>query len=139
MLEDDAARTPADGGHHRGSVVPSGLVAGEVERLPGVGGWHVLRLGAEHTPALRPWARRGFVPVTATLRGSTWRSSLMPMGDGTLFLALPAAVRRAEDVLEGDEVSARWQVRPAGRVPPAAPREPVPVAVPRGARRRDRW
>lgn len=106
----------------------AGRVDGEVERLPGVGGWYVVRLGPERTAAVAPVARRGFVPVSVTVGSTSWDSSLMPLGDGTLFLALPAAVRRAEDLDEGDEVSARYRVRP-GR----------PVATAPRSRQRDRW
>lgn len=87
-------------------------LTGELERLPGVGGWFVVRLDTVRTRRLRAGAPRGFVPVTATVGGSTWDTSLMPMGDGTLFLALPATVRRAEDLDEGDQVRAVVRHRP---------------------------
>ncbi|WP_380164369.1 DUF1905 domain-containing protein [Jannaschia sp. R86511] len=93
-------------------------LTGELERLPGVGGWYVLRLGPARSQQLRAGARRGFVPVAARVGGSAWDTSLMPMGDGTLFLALPAHVRRAEAVDEGDQV--RAVLRPRER--PPAPR-----------------
>ena len=101
-------------------VVTGAEVVGEVERFPGVGGWYVVRLGAERSAEALTAARRGFVPVRASVGATTWDSSLMPLGDGTLFLALPAAVRRAEDLDEGDPVRARYRLRP-GRPSPTAP------------------
>lgn len=98
-------------------------VTGDVERLPGVGGWHVVRLPPDRTGRWRHATRRGFVPVTARIGGTTWDSSLMPMGDGTLFAAVPAHVRRAEDVEDGDLVRLRYRLR----VPVQAAR---PRAVP---------
>jgi hypothetical protein len=105
-----------------------GRVAGQVERFPGAGGWYVVRLGAARSAEVAGLARRGSVPVRVTVGSTSWDSSLMAVGDGTLFLALPAAVRLAEDLDEGDAVSARYRVRPGGRRQRAAP-----------ARRRDRW
>lgn len=112
----------------RGEAEVTGHVVGDVERFPGVGGWYVVRLGAHGSEQVAGLARRGFVPVHVSVGSTSWDSSLMPLGDGTLFLALPAAVRRAEDLDEGDQVSARYRVRP-GRPAASAPRR----------RRRDRW
>ena len=102
-------------------VATEAEIVGEVERFPGVGGWYVVRLGPVRSAEVSGAARRGFVPVRATVGATAWDSSLMPLGDGTLFLALPAAVRRAEDLEEGDPVRARYRLRP-GRTSPTAPR-----------------
>lgn len=52
--------------------------------------------------------RRGFgsVKVEARIGGSEWSTSLFPQKDGTWFLPVKAAVRRAEGLEEGDEVTA---------------------------------
>jgi hypothetical protein len=125
--EDRGRQDPFDEGWDEGW---DDTVTGEVDRLPGVGGWHVVRLAADRTERWRHAARRGFVPVTVELGGTTWDSSLMPMGDGTLFVAVPAQVRRGEDVVDGDEVTLRYRLRPprpAGR-PGAAPGRPEQAA-----------
>ncbi|MFC6852531.1 DUF1905 domain-containing protein [Aquipuribacter hungaricus] len=108
----------------------SGEVRGQLERLAGAGGWYVVRLPPGASPAAAGWDRRGFVPVTVTVGGTEWDTSLMPMGDGTSFLALPAAVRRAEDLDEGDQVSAVYRGRPD-------PRGTTPTPAP--STRRGRW
>lgn len=125
-------------GVYRPAVVPTdveqvaypwGACAGELELLPGVGGWHVLRLGPERSQHLSPAARRGLVPVTAVVGSTRWDTSLMPMGDGTLFLPFPVAVRRAEDLHDGDPVRAGLCPRPT------APRRGAPARPPRRRQR----
>jgi hypothetical protein len=107
----DEARTWPHG-PDRTAHLPVRTLTGELERLPGVGGWFVVRVEPTLSRRLRTGAARGFVPVTAGVGGSTWDTSLMPMGDGTLFLALPARVRRAEGLDEGDPVRASVRPRP---------------------------
>lgn len=52
--------------------------------------------------------RRGFgsVKVEARIGGSSWQTSLFPQKDGTWFLPVKAAVRRAEGLAEGEPVTA---------------------------------
>lgn len=115
MLEQRTGRRSDEARAHataRAAQLPGRTLTGALERLPGVGGWFVVRVDADLSRRLRTGAVRGFVPVTASVGGSTWDTSLMPMGDGTLFLALPARVRRAEDLDEGDPVRAYVRPRP---------------------------
>ena len=51
----------------------------------------------------------GCVPVTVTLGRTTFQTSLMPKG-GVYLVPLKAAVRRAEGIDKGDEVSLRVRV-----------------------------
>ncbi len=51
----------------------------------------------------------GCVPVTVTLGRTTFQTSLMPKG-GVYLVPLKAAVRRAEGIDIGDEVSLRVRV-----------------------------
>jgi hypothetical protein len=48
----------------------------------------------------------GMLPVRARIGGTSWRTSLFPK-DGQYVLPLKVAVRRAEQVDEGDVVTAR--------------------------------
>ena len=49
---------------------------------------------------------RGFgsLKVTATIGDSTWRTSVFPSREEGWMLPVKAAVRKAEDIGEGDEV-----------------------------------
>ncbi|NHC47269.1 DUF1905 domain-containing protein [Motilibacter aurantiacus] len=87
------------------------VVTGEVELFPGPGGWHFVRAPREWSGDLAHRARRGLIAVTATVGSTTWPTSLMPTGDGSHFVALPKAVRAAEDVRLGDDVTVRVRLR----------------------------
>jgi hypothetical protein len=45
-----------------------------------------------------------------TIGKTTWKKSLLPMGDGTLFVALNEKVRKAEDIKIGDMVTVIFQI-----------------------------
>ncbi|MFC2606109.1 MAG: DUF1905 domain-containing protein [Candidatus Nanosynbacter sp.] len=51
------------------------------------------------------------VAVEATVGSSSWQTSLLPMGDGSQFLALPAKVRQKEQITIGDVIEVSFVVR----------------------------
>ena len=51
----------------------------------------------------------GMIPVSVTLGGTTWTTSLWPK-DEAYVVPLKVAVRRAERVAEGDEVADRLEI-----------------------------
>jgi len=51
----------------------------------------------------------GVIPVRVRLGGSVWTTSLFPK-DGAYLVPIKAAIRRAEGVEEGDEVTLRLEV-----------------------------
>ncbi len=52
----------------------------------------------------------GLVPATITLGKTTWKKSLLPFGDGTLFIALNEKVRKAEKVNLGDTLTISYKI-----------------------------
>lgn len=46
-----------------------------------------------------------FVPITAILGQTTWKTTLFPTKEGPYLLCLKADVRRKEDVADGDLVT----------------------------------
>jgi hypothetical protein len=52
----------------------------------------------------------GLVPATITLGKTTWKRSLLPFGDGTLFIALSEKIRRTEKITVGDTVIITFKV-----------------------------
>lgn len=83
----------------------------EVCLFPQAGGWHYVAAPQEYTDELKPLAERGLVAVEATVGSSSWQTSLLPMGDGSQFLALPAKVRQIEQITIGDVIEVSFVVR----------------------------
>lgn len=73
--------------------------------------WYFVTVPDEESAALREVAAAvtygwGMVPVTATVGGTTWTTSLWPQED-RYVVPVKAAVRRAERLEEGDPVTVR--------------------------------
>jgi hypothetical protein len=84
---------------------------GRVEIFPQKGGWVYVRIPAKITRKLVPKACRGLIPVEAMAGATTWKTSLMPMGDGTHFVALKARVRKIEHIEIGKMVTISFRAR----------------------------
>lgn len=84
---------------------------GTVELFPRPGGWHFVRVPKRITAMYSDRAARGLIPIDAAVGGSTWKTSLLPMGDGTHFIALNAKVRKREEIGIGSRVSVTFRVR----------------------------
>ena len=65
----------------------------KIERFDMPGGWHYVAVPtALSVPLLHLALHFGFVAITAKVGHSSWETSLLPKGDGTHFIALPAKV-----------------------------------------------
>ena len=74
-------------------------------------GWHYVSVPSELAKPLEHLADRGLIAVTATVGATSWPTSLLPMGDGTHFIALPAKVRAKERLSRGDEARVSFTLR----------------------------
>jgi hypothetical protein len=83
--------------------------SGIVKQFPQKGGWVYLPIPQTYAD-LGGKPRWGLVPATITIGKTTWTRSLLPLGDGTLFIALNATVRKAEHINVGDRVTATFKV-----------------------------
>lgn len=76
-------------------------VSDKVKRFPGKYGWYYIELEEDISQDLRP-ILRGLWPALLKarfkLKKTTWESSIMPIKDGPLFIALPSKIRKAEDI-----------------------------------------
>ena len=75
-------------------------------------GWHYVSVPTVLSKPLEHLADRGLIAVTAKIGNSSWPTSLLPMGGGTHFLALPAKVRAKEKLLIGMAVEISFETRP---------------------------
>jgi len=85
---------------------------GTVELFEREKGWHYVAVPTEFSIPLEYLADRGLIAVTARIGNSSWPTSLLPMGDGTHFLALPAKVRAKEKLSIGMAVEISFETRP---------------------------
>lgn len=86
-------------------------VIGKVELFPQKGGWHFIRVPKPMTVKLAHKADRGVIAISATVGKSTWDTSLLPMGDGTHFIALNAKVRKNEKIDIEDKIEIMFRLR----------------------------
>lgn len=83
-------------------------IVGKIEVFPQKGGWYFVRIPISITKELNHLANRGLIAVHAELGVSKWKTSLMPMGDGTHFLALNKKVMKQNSLTIEDEVEVRF-------------------------------
>lgn len=75
---------------------------GEVKRFDGPGGWYHVDLPDDIGDEFE---HDGFIPIIAKVGVSQWETSVMPKGDGSRFVAIKTAVRKANDLDEGEPVT----------------------------------
>ena len=84
----------------------------KVMHCDGEGGRHWVPVPTELSEPLRFLALHfGFIAITATIGHTSWDTSLMPVGDGTYFMTLPAKVRTKEKLAHGSEVEISFDPR----------------------------
>jgi hypothetical protein len=90
-------------------------ISGKIWRYPGSAGWFFLSVSDEDSKRLKAEKRinrtgYGFVPVTASLGATSWRTTLFPSKEGPYLLAIKSAVRAKERVAVGDDVDVQCVV-----------------------------
>lgn len=76
-----------------------------VQKFSQPAGWHYARLNVTHADlGITKIPRWGLVPARITVGNTTWEKSLLPYGDGTLFVALSAKIRKKENISLGDTI-----------------------------------
>jgi hypothetical protein len=84
-------------------------------RWPGESAWYFVPVPAELADEIRmlagPPKAFGSVRVEVTVGETTWRTSVFPdAGRGTYLLPVKQAVRRAEDLVEDEDVAVTLRV-----------------------------
>ena len=83
---------------------------GEVKIFPLKQGWVYLPINQTYKDFNIKKPKWGLIPATITIRKTTWKKSLLPLGDGTLFIALNKKVRDAENIRVGDVVTVKFSI-----------------------------
>jgi Domain of unknown function (DUF1905). len=74
--------------------------------------WWCVQVPDKISQPYKPLARNfGFIAVTLRVGESSWDSSLMPDGGGAYFIAIPAKIRKANDIKLGDKVLVEFEIR----------------------------
>ncbi len=89
----------------------SNAFSAEVRLFEREKGWFYAAVPPELSMPLVHLADRGLIAVTAKIGNSSWPTSLLPMGDGTHFIALPAKVRKKEKLALGATVEVSFELR----------------------------
>jgi len=87
------------------------LFTAKVELFERDKGWFYVAVPLSLSKPLEHLADRGLIAVTALIGNSCWSTSLLPMGDGTHFIALPAKVRKKESLSLGMAVEVSFETR----------------------------
>jgi hypothetical protein len=74
-------------------------------------GWFYVSVPTALSKPLERLADRGLIAITAQTGNISWPTSLLPMGDGTHFIALPAKVRTKEKIKLGDRITIAFEPR----------------------------
>ncbi len=83
----------------------------KVEKFPGKNGWFYIPAGKSPDKKVFPVMHYGLIPIIASIGKTTWKTSLLPKGDKTLFIALPKHVRLKEKIELGDIVELNYKLR----------------------------
>lgn len=84
----------------------------KIERFEMQGGWHYVPVPTELSIPLEYLAINfGFIAITAKAGNTSWSTSLLPKGDGTHIIALPAKVRSKEKLSLGNEIEISFETR----------------------------
>lgn len=86
-------------------------VDNKIEIFPQKGGWHFIKVPKSMTKKLIHKADRGVIAINALVGNTRWDTSLLPMGDGTHFIALNAKVRKKEKINLGDKIEIAFNLR----------------------------
>lgn len=81
------------------------IVFGSVCTFPSPSGWHFVTVPKNKIDNLKnKKGHWGFIPAEFAYKTHTWKSSLLPMGNGDYFIALRASLRKRENIKIGDKV-----------------------------------
>jgi hypothetical protein len=81
-------------------------ISGVVKRFPGQYGWYYIELSQKLSKDFRPLIKDrwpALLKASFTLRNTSWNSSIMPIKDGPLFIALTCQNSKGGGYQKGQE------------------------------------
>jgi hypothetical protein len=88
-------------------------VSGKIKRFPGKYGWYYVELDKGLSKDLRPLLANlwpALLKAKFRINNTIWQSSIMPIKDGPLFIALPVKIRKAEGLDVGGKVTISFEL-----------------------------
>jgi hypothetical protein len=73
--------------------------------------WWFVRVPKRLSEPYEILADRGLIAITASVGENSWPTSLLPFGDKTYFVPLPAKVRKANNIGLNDKISVEFEIR----------------------------
>lgn len=89
-------------------------VSGTIKRFPGKYGWYYVELDEELNKDLRPLLTNlwpALLKAEFRINKTIWQSSIMPIKDGPLFIAIPANIRKVENLDVGNKVTIKLELK----------------------------
>lgn len=87
-------------------------VSNSVKRFPGQHGWYYIELDEDLAKGFRVIIKDiwpALLRTKLTLNKTVWESSIMPIKNDPLFIALPAKVRKSEGIEVGQTVTVQLE------------------------------
>lgn len=89
-------------------------VSGKIKRFPGKYGWYYVELDRDLSKDLRPLLANvwpALLKAEFRINKTIWQSSIMPIKDGPLFIALPAKIRKIENLDVSNKVTINFELK----------------------------
>lgn len=89
-------------------------VSGKIKRFPNKYGWYYVELDEGLSKDLRPLLANlwpALIRAEFRINNTIWQSSIMPIKDGPLFIALPAKIRKVENLDVDNKVTINFELK----------------------------
>lgn len=74
-------------------------------------GWYFVAVPKDKSNIHIHLENRGLIAITATVGTNTWRTSMLPYGDGTHIIPIPQKVRLKNNYKLGDVIKVEYEPR----------------------------
>jgi len=86
-------------------------IADRLQKFNRNNGWYYVAVPQKLSKKYRSKADRGLIAITATIEGTHWETSLLPMGDGSHFIPISQKIRSKYGYDVGDKLEVCFETR----------------------------